>query len=136
MSMKIYLSGKITGDPDYKAKFAEAERITKERIENCVIRVVYGYALNSFFKTELRRIKDLTGGKDSFKTGLRETLFQELFHFFGLRTAGECCELPAFPVYIQRTVIILVGEPEFLELLEQFSDLLFFFETLHIGFNV
>ena len=60
------------------------------RIENCVIHVVYGYALNSFFKTELRRIKDLTGGKDSFKTGLRETFFQELFHFFGLRTAGEC----------------------------------------------
>ena len=37
MSMKIYLSGKITGDPDYKAKFAKAEQITKERIENCVI---------------------------------------------------------------------------------------------------
>lgn len=35
--MKIYLSGKITGDPDYKAKFAKAEQITKERIENCVI---------------------------------------------------------------------------------------------------
>jgi len=26
MSIKLYIAGKITGDPDYKAKFAEAQR--------------------------------------------------------------------------------------------------------------
>lgn len=31
MATKIYIAGKITGDPDYKAKFAMAEKFYKER---------------------------------------------------------------------------------------------------------
>lgn len=31
MKPKIYIAGKITGDPDYKAKFAMAEKFYKER---------------------------------------------------------------------------------------------------------
>lgn len=30
MATKIYIAGKITGDPDYKAKFAMAEKFYKE----------------------------------------------------------------------------------------------------------
>lgn len=30
MATKIYIAGKITGDPDYKAKFAEAENFYKK----------------------------------------------------------------------------------------------------------
>ena len=37
MSVKIYLSGKITGDPDYKAKFEEAEQFAKKYVEGSVI---------------------------------------------------------------------------------------------------
>lgn len=31
MQPKLYIAGKITGDPDYKAKFAMAEKFYKER---------------------------------------------------------------------------------------------------------
>lgn len=31
MATKIYIAGKITGDPNYKAKFAEAENFYKKR---------------------------------------------------------------------------------------------------------
>ena len=31
MKHKLYIAGKITGDPDYKAKFAMAEKFYKER---------------------------------------------------------------------------------------------------------
>lgn len=31
MATKIYIAGKITGDPDYKAKFEEAENFYKKR---------------------------------------------------------------------------------------------------------
>lgn len=31
MKPKLYIAGKITGDPDYKAKFAMAEKFYKER---------------------------------------------------------------------------------------------------------
>ena len=31
MATKIYIAGKITGDPDYKAKFEEAENFYKKK---------------------------------------------------------------------------------------------------------
>lgn len=31
MKTKLYIAGKITGDPDYKAKFTEAENFYKKR---------------------------------------------------------------------------------------------------------
>ena len=31
MATKIYIAGKITGDPNYKAKFEEAENFYKKR---------------------------------------------------------------------------------------------------------
>ena len=30
MNNKVYIAGKVTGDPGYKAKFAEAERILRD----------------------------------------------------------------------------------------------------------
>lgn len=35
--MKIYLAGKITGDPDYKEKFASAARMLAEQEPGCVV---------------------------------------------------------------------------------------------------
>lgn len=36
MKPKIFISGKITGDPMYKAKFAEAENFYKKRVTSCL----------------------------------------------------------------------------------------------------
>ena len=36
MATKIYIAGKITGDPNYKAKFEEAENFYKKRATPCL----------------------------------------------------------------------------------------------------
>lgn len=36
MATKIYIAGKITGDPDYKAKFNAAAEAYKKRVTPCL----------------------------------------------------------------------------------------------------
>ena len=37
MKTKIYIAGKITGDPEYKAKFEAAAEAYKKRVTPCLI---------------------------------------------------------------------------------------------------